>query len=125
MPRFVHFELPARDPQSLARFYTEVFGWEVSKWDGPVDYWMIRSGPDTTPGINGGFYTPDAGLSGTINTMEIDDIDGYLAKVTANGGTIALPKHALPGVGWLAYCRDTEGTLFGLMQMDLQLGQGG
>ena len=34
------------------------------------------------------------------------------------GGTIALPKMPIPGMGWLAYCKDTEGNIFGMMQSD-------
>ena len=30
----------------------------------------------------------------------------------------ALPKMPIPGVGWLAYLKDTEGNVFGLMQSD-------
>jgi predicted enzyme related to lactoylglutathione lyase len=26
----------------------------------------------------------------------------------------------IPGVGWLAYCKDTEGNVFGIMQDDPQ-----
>jgi predicted enzyme related to lactoylglutathione lyase len=28
----------------------------------------------------------------------------------------------IPGVGWLAYCKDTEGNIFGLMQADPKAG---
>lgn len=38
--------------------------------------------------------------------------------VTRNGGTVALEKHAVPTVGWLAYCRDPDGNLFGMMRAD-------
>jgi predicted enzyme related to lactoylglutathione lyase len=38
--------------------------------------------------------------------------------VVANGGAVAVPKMAIPGVGWLAYCTDPEGNIFGLMQDD-------
>jgi hypothetical protein len=30
----------------------------------------------------------------------------------------ALAKMPIPGVGWLAYVKDTEGNLFGMMQND-------
>ena len=33
-------------------------------------------------------------------------------------GTLALPKMAVPGVGWLAYVKDTEGNILGMMQRD-------
>jgi predicted enzyme related to lactoylglutathione lyase len=45
-------------------------------------------------------------------------VDETLETVEKNGGTIALPKMAIPGVGWLAYCKDTDGNMFGIMQPD-------
>ena len=45
-------------------------------------------------------------------------MDDYVEKVTAYGGTVVVPKHAIPGVGYLAYCADTEGNVFGLMTSD-------
>jgi predicted enzyme related to lactoylglutathione lyase len=41
-----------------------------------------------------------------------------LAKSGKLGGTVALPKMPVPGVGWLAYAKDTEGNIFGMMQSD-------
>jgi predicted enzyme related to lactoylglutathione lyase len=38
--------------------------------------------------------------------------------VLQHGGALALPKMAVPGVGWFAQAKDTEGNIFGLMQMD-------
>ncbi len=40
------------------------------------------------------------------------------SKLTALGGQVALPKMAVPGLGWLAYGKDTEGNIFGFMQAD-------
>jgi len=54
MPRIVHFEIPADDPQRAAAFYKKAFGWKIEKWPGPMEYWMVTTGPDGTPGINGG-----------------------------------------------------------------------
>ena len=53
-------------------------------------------------------------------TIDVPSVDDYDTKITANGGTNALPKMAMPGVGWLAYCKDTEGNIFGIMQNDPQ-----
>jgi predicted enzyme related to lactoylglutathione lyase len=41
-----------------------------------------------------------------------------MAKITAAGGKVITPKMAVPGVGWMAYCLDTEGNQFGIMQSD-------
>ena len=41
-----------------------------------------------------------------------------LSSVEQNGGTIAVPKMAVPGVGWLVYFKDTEGNIIGAMEND-------
>lgn len=123
MPRVVHFEIPAKDKSKVAGFYKEVFGWEFTKWEGPEEYWMVKTGPDEAPGINGGLSNPEY-YPATVNTIGVPDIDAYLGKVTGNGGEIIMPKSPIPGVGWLAYCKDVEGTVFGMMQDDPNAGNG-
>ena len=54
MPRVIHFEIHADNPDRAARFYTELFGWTFNKWGGPMEYWVLITGPEGTPGINGG-----------------------------------------------------------------------
>ncbi len=44
MSRVVHFEIHATDPERLVAFYTDLFGWTIQKWDGPMDYWLIHTG---------------------------------------------------------------------------------
>ncbi len=53
-----------------------------------------------------------------VCTIDVPSVDDVTAKITAHGGTIALPKMAVPQVGWLAYSKDTEGNIFGVMQSD-------
>jgi predicted enzyme related to lactoylglutathione lyase len=119
MPRIVHFEIETKNPDKVAAFYRDVFGWEISKWDGPIDYWNVSTGAEGTPGINGGLYKPEPGQGlGTVNTLDVDDLDAFIAKVTANGGKIVVPKMTVPTVGWMAYAADVEGNVFGMMQMD-------
>ena len=43
MPRVVHFEIQAEDPDRAIRFYRSLFAWQFSKWEGPMDYWLIQS----------------------------------------------------------------------------------
>ena len=121
MPRIVHFEIPAQDPEKVAAFYRTVFDWEIDKWDGPVDYWNVKTGEEGTPGINGGIYTPEQ-PTGTINTIDVDDLDAYITKVTANGGKVVVPRMTIPTVGYMAYAADVEGNVFGMMQMDAAAG---
>jgi len=51
-------------------------------------------------------------------TVDVASVDAALKTIAELGGTIALPKMAIPGVGWLAYGKDTEGNIFGVMQAD-------
>ena len=50
MPRVIHFEIPTDDPERAAKFYRNVFGWEIQKWDGPVEYWLVTTGDEDQPG---------------------------------------------------------------------------
>ena len=126
MPRVIHFEIHADDPERAVRFYRDLFGWEFNRWEGPMPYWLITTGPDSERGINGGLVKrqcPRAGADGEavtayVCTVDIPSVDEYAQKAQAGGGTVALPKMPIPGVGWLAYCKDTEGNIFGLMQSD-------
>ena len=117
MSRVVHFEVMAEDPERAAAFYSKVFGWEINKWDGPEDYWLVTTGADGTPGINGGIGKSQ-GEALAVNTIDVESIDEFVEKVTANGGQVVVPKMAIPGVGYQLYCKDTEGVLFGLHQID-------
>lgn len=125
MPRVIHFEIAADNPQRAAKFYETVFGWEFQKWKGPEDYWLIKTGPDNEPGINGGLMRRKVPLSGEslgayVCTVSVDSVDDYVKKIIGNMGMLAMPKMAIPGVGWLAYCKDTEGNMFGIMQSEVK-----
>ena len=118
MSRVVHFEIPADNTDRAIAFYSAAFGWKFQKWDGPMPYWMITTGPNDAPGINGGMLPRQQPGQGVANTVDVKSVDESLAAVTKAGGKVALPKMAIPGVGSLAYGIDTEGNVFGMMQAD-------
>jgi predicted enzyme related to lactoylglutathione lyase len=118
MSRVVHFELPADDPERAIAIYENVFCWKFEKWEGPMEYWLVTTGPEDEPGIDGGLSRRTEPGIGTENTIDVDSVDEAVTKIEANGGKVIRPKQAIPGVGWVAYCQDTEGTTFGLMQED-------
>jgi predicted enzyme related to lactoylglutathione lyase len=118
MARVVHFEFNAEDPERAVRFYSDVFGWRIQKWAGPADYWLAQTGEGV--GIDGAMQAAPDFVEGqrAVVTMDVDSVDEVARKVEAAGGSIVLPKMAIPNVGWLIYCRDTEGMVFGAMQSD-------
>lgn len=124
MPRVIHFEIHADDPPRAIRFYQALLGWEFTKW-GPaeVEYWVIKTGEDGAPGINGGLVRRRGPIDGQavvayVCTIDVADLAATLAQAKQLGAAEALPTMPIPGVGWLAYLKDTEGNLFGLMQAD-------
>ena len=116
MHRPIHFEILSEDPEKLGKFYADVFNWEVTTWEGGGDgYWLLTTGPDDVPGINGalmGAQLPQA----VINTLEVEDLEEALAKVKGSGGKVVHGPNDVPGVGTHAYCADPSGVLFGMMQ---------
>ena len=132
MNRVVHFEIHCSDPERAATFYRTVFGWTVQEWAIPgVElpkehrYWLATTGPEGERGINGGMLfrrgaEPADGqaVNAYVCTMGVTSVDESLTKAMAAGASLAVPKMAVKGVGWLAYCKDTEGNIFGMMQDD-------
>ena len=117
MNRIIHFNIHADDPGRAVKFYGTVFGWKAEKWNG-VEYWLVTTGPDDKPGINGGIGQRDDPADHTINFIGMPSVDESVAKVEDTGGKMVAPKMAIPGVGWFAVCLDTEGNKFGVMEDD-------
>ena len=118
LPRIVHFEIYADEVLRATKFYSEVFGWQMHKWDGPEEYWLAITGGASDPGINGAIMgRPKSNMAG-VNFIDVLSIDDFIAKIQANGGTLVRPKMAIPEVGYSAICNDTEGNPIGLFQVD-------
>jgi uncharacterized protein len=118
MPKPFHFDLSADAPERAAEFYRQVFEWKVEKWAGPSDYWMMSTGDADNPGITGGVAGRIAPGDTTVMMIGVPDVDQFAARVMKAGGTIREPRRAIPGVGYLVTCRDTDGNTFGIMQLD-------
>ena len=123
MSRVVHFEVHASDPEPLITFYTKLLGWSFQKWEGPMPYWLITTGPDGEPGINGGLLQRRGPAHGDIVnsfvcTVQVDDVDAMLRRGAELGGVVAVPRMPIPGVGWLGYLKDPDGNIFGVTGTD-------
>ncbi len=119
MPRVVHFLVNADSPERAKKFYEKTFGWKFDKWEGPFDYWNIRTGDEKEPGIDGGLLKRQDPNSGIENVIEVSSVDSYMEGVKENMGTLLSPKKIpIPGVGYIAWFKDTEGNILGIMETD-------
>lgn len=118
MPRVVHFEVMADEVDRAIKFYTDVFGWKFNKWDGPMEYWLVTTGEEDKPGIDGGFMKrPAPGAVGS-NVIDVPSVDEFLVKIANSGGKVVQPKMAIKGIGYVAGCQDTEGNNFSIIEED-------
>jgi predicted enzyme related to lactoylglutathione lyase len=121
MGRVVHFEIHASDLDRAERFYRDVFGWDVQKFDGPIDYRLINTGPNSEAGIDGALVERRGGSDGEaviayVCTINVDDIEATEQKVSDAGGERVVDRQEIPDVGQLSYFKDSEGNIFGALQ---------
>ena len=129
MNNIVHFEIHATDPEKVSKFYQEAFDWKInilSTEYGGYRVIMTPGNPDHGPatlGINGGMTlrkgpAPKSGdpVNAYVCIISVENIDASLEKAKAAGGTMALDKMDVPNVGLLAYMKDPDNNLFGILQ---------
>ena len=105
---FGHFDIAGPELGPLARFYSTLFGWDVTP-RGP-GYAMVGT-PEGSP--NGAIVeAPEASL--TFGVV-VPDLDAALALAAREGGTVVLPK---TDNGWVKKARiaDPAGNSLTLIQ---------
>lgn len=115
MPKFVHIDISADDPERAGRFYSRVFGWNVAKFEGPVPYWLVSTS-DEAGAVGAGIAKRDEAWQSVTPTIDVPSADEYAARIEAEGGTIVAPKMLIPGVGYLVTFKDTEGNVFAILE---------
>jgi predicted enzyme related to lactoylglutathione lyase len=116
--RPVHFEIPANEPEKLAKFYTDVFGWQFVKAPIPgMEYWLCTTGTEGA-GINGAIMPRQKPEHGMTNYINVTNIDATIEKATKAGAKVALAKMPIPGVGAVACLIDPQGNMCGLWEQE-------
>jgi uncharacterized protein len=109
----VHYEIPAEDTARARTFWGTLFTLEFQSMDGPIEYHMFQTGENE----GGGIYPRQQGETGLITYFNVADIDAARQQVQELGGS-AEEKEPVPGMGWYARAKDTEGNEFSLWQSD-------
>jgi predicted enzyme related to lactoylglutathione lyase len=116
------FAIHVDDVDRARAFYEAVFEWEFEPW-GPPGFYLIHTGDERSPGIQGLLHArhvprTGTGLNGFEATFSVDDLDAIISRVEQHGGRITYPKSTIPTVGTLVRFLDTEGNDVGAMKYD-------
>lgn len=118
-----YFEIQADNPEQLAGFYSQIFGWEYEKDQNlPIDYWRVKAG-EMPGGILKRPVAKPASNQGTnafTCSIRVEDFDSTAKKVLELNGIEAMAKFAVPGKCWQGYFLDPEGNVFGIFEVDEQ-----
>lgn len=122
----VHFEIPADEPERAAKFYREMFGWNINRWENPggIEYWMVETvatdaeGRPVRQGVNGGLMRRMYPEQQPVNYIAVEDVDQTVAKAERLGAKVMMTKTPVPGMGWFAQLTDTEGNVIAVWQHD-------
>ena len=132
MSKVMHFEIQASNVERIAKFYADVFGWEINEWVLPnvemADenrYWLVGTGSEEEAGINGGMLIRqgekpkvEQPVNAYVCIIDTASIDKTLEAVVQSGGEVTVDKMPVIGMGWSAYCKDPDGNIFGLLEED-------
>ncbi len=116
------FGIQVDDVNRARAFYEAVFGWRFEAW-GPPGFYLIHTGDDAAPGIQGIMHRRSeprsgTGLNGIEPTFSVDDVDAIAVSVEASGGQVIMSRSEIPTVGALIRFLDTEGNDIGAMQYE-------
>ena len=118
MPRPIHFDMAVDNPERAMNFYRDIFGWKFEKWSGPMEYWMVTTGNEKEPGINGGFSKRSESAMPNMNTIGVSSVVKFSKMVQDKGGQGLDAKDSNSGSRMVCYCQDTEGNTFGIIEED-------
>ncbi len=111
----VWFEIPATDFPRAIQFYETIFDAPLihqAAWPNLTIFPYQKPGVSGAIGYGNGLKPAEDGVIIYLNCD--GKFDAVLSRVEDAGGAIVEPKNHLPGVGWIAQIRDSEGNRIGL-----------
>jgi predicted enzyme related to lactoylglutathione lyase len=118
MPTIVHFDVPAEDIERAKKFYSALLGWKFESFPEMQYNLITTTNLDGTPGVGGGMGKRMEPSQRMMNYFGVSSIDTAMKQVKSLGGSILSKKMAVPQMGYLVNCIDTEGNMFGLWEED-------
>ena len=107
-----HIEIPSKDTDKSAEFYSKLFGWEFRPFGRGYQLY------NTHKGFTVGLRKSDNISSGdtTIFHIRVAGIENYLDRAKKLGGDTYREKTIIPAMGHYALIKDIDGNIIGLFQ---------
>jgi predicted enzyme related to lactoylglutathione lyase len=115
--RFCWDELLTNDPEKAVKFYTTLFGWEVTRMDmgGGMTYWMARKdGVDTAGVMQSPPNAPHPPM--WLSYVAVKDVDAKAKQAQELGGRVFAGPQDIPNVGRFAVLGDPTGATIALFR---------
>jgi uncharacterized protein len=110
-------DLNTSDPARAAKFYSDIFGWQVTKDENdPSGYLHIKNGEHFIGGM------PPAGMSGAQTPphwmlyFHVADVSATVKQASAANAKVMMPTTDIPNVGTVAVVADPQGAVFALFK---------
>jgi uncharacterized protein len=115
----VHFEIIAKDAESMRSYYSRLLGWEFDA-NNPMNYGVVQREANVNRdglGIGGGVGAAPEGYDGHVTFYaEVPDVEASLAQAESLGGSRMMgPEKVMEGVE-IGLFNDPEGHLVGLIK---------
>ncbi len=110
----VWWELATHDQEKSAKFFRDVFGWDL-EIDENVGFYKMRHNPSQITG--GGIFTlKRAKLPFVALYIQVEDIHAKAKEVDEHGGLVKDPPFEIsPGI-WLCLFNEPSGVEFAMIQ---------
>jgi uncharacterized protein len=111
-------QLNTSDPEAAGRFYSDLFGWDVTALEGTDQpYWGIHNQRNLNAGM---MNLPPDGQAPPhwLVYFATEDLDGSVRRIEELGGQTVVPPMPVPA-GRIAVARDPQGAYFALWEGQL------
>lgn len=112
-------DLLSEKPEQTRHFYQQLFGWQFTQLPGALartDYYLISHRGQAIGGlVDTRNFTSRENLSQWISVFSSTDLEGSLAQVKGQGGSVIGGPRSLGERGELAVVSDSQGAVFALL----------
>lgn len=112
---FCWVELTTENLEQAKEFYSQIFAWSLSEFQGAkIPYFFVNTGGQTKGGMMA-LPAPEVPTAWTMYVL-VEDVAATCQQIQDLGGRVLKAKSSVPDMGWYAVVADPQGAVFGLWE---------